>query len=173
MPMNRSSGADAVWGRVLGQGGAIIAIAVIVGLLVNQVHPGKLPLVGDWSPKAQLNTDSGINLEISLEDTEALFFAGIALLLDARPPDQYAAGHTQGALNLPWDAFETTFPQVMAGVPHDTSIVTYCDGETCGLSKDLAFALLQEGYFNVRVLVNGWTLWQQNYLPVATGGGNP
>jgi len=112
-------------------------------------------------------------LEIPLEEVEALFFARMALFLDARPPDQYAAGHIQGALSLPWDAFAETFPRVMASVPRETTIVTYCDGETCGLSKDLAFALLQEGYFNVRVLVNGWTLWQQNNMPVETGGDAP
>jgi rhodanese-related sulfurtransferase len=159
--------------RVLWQSGTIVLVAAVVGLLANQARPGRLALVADWSPKVQLKTDSGINLEMPLEDSEVLFFAGLALLLDARSPEQYTAGHIQGALNLPWDAFEAMFPQVMAGVPHDTTIVTYCDGETCGLSKDLAFALLQEGYFNVRVLVNGWTLWQQSNLPVETSGDRP
>jgi rhodanese-related sulfurtransferase len=158
------------WHEVVWQGGAILVLASVIALSVNQLRPERLPLVGDWSPKAQLTTDSGINLEIPLDEVEALFFARIALFLDARTPDQYTAGHIQGALNLPWDAFEATFPQVMAGVPRDTTIVTYCDGDTCGLSKDLALALLQEGYFNVRVLVNGWTLWQQSNLPVETSG---
>jgi rhodanese-related sulfurtransferase len=163
---NHRTGRQALW-----QSGAIVLVAVAVGLLANQVHPGRLPLVGDWSPKAQLTTDSGASLEISLEDTEALFFARTTLFLDARSPELYAAGHIQGAVNFPADAFEATFPQVMAGVPHDATLVTYCDGETCALSKDLALALLQQGYFNVRVLVNGWTLWQQSNLPVATRGG--
>ena len=161
------------WHEVIWQGGAILVLASLIALSVNQLRPGRLPLVADWSPKTQLTTDTGINLEIPLEEVEALFFARMALFLDARPPDQYAAGHIQGALSLPWDAFAETFPRVMASVPRETTIVTYCDGETCGLSKDLAFALLQEGYFNVRVLVNGWTLWQQNNMPVETGGDGP
>ena len=161
------------WHEVIWQGGAILVLASLIALSVNQLRPGRLPMVADWSPKAQLTTDTGINLEIPLEEVEALFFARMALFLDARPPDQYAAGHIQGALSLPWDAFAETFPRVMASVPRETTIVTYCDGETCGLSKDLAFALLQEGYFNVRVLVNGWTLWQQNNMPVETGGDGP
>jgi rhodanese-related sulfurtransferase len=161
------------WLEVMWQGGAILLLASVTALSVNQLRPGRLPLVADWSPKAQLTTDSGINLEIPLEEAEALFFARVALFVDARSPEQYTAGHIQGALNLPWDAFEAIFPQVMASVPHNTTIVTYCDGETCGLSKDLAFTLLQEGYFNVRVLVNGWTVWQQNNMPVETGGDGP
>jgi rhodanese-related sulfurtransferase len=156
-------------GQAIWQSGVIVLVAIAVGLLVNQVRPGRLALVGDWSPKAQLTTDSGINLEIPLEDAQALYFARMALFLDARSLELYAEGHIQRALNLPWDEFEKHFPQVMDGVPDDTTIVTYCDGETCALSKDLAFALLQKGYFNVRVLVNGWTLWQESGLPVATG----
>ena len=156
-------------GQAIWQSGVIVLVAIAVGLLVNQVRPGRLPLVADWSPKAQLTTDSGINLEIPLEDAQALHVARMALFLDARPLEQYSEGHIQRAVNLPWDEFEKHFPQVMDGVPDDTTIVTYCDGETCALSKDLAFALLQKGYFNARVLVNGWTLWQQSGLPVVTG----
>jgi rhodanese-related sulfurtransferase len=171
--MTMTHGNHRIGMQVIWQSGAIVLVGIAVGLLVNQLRPGRLSLVADWSPKAQLTTDVGINLEIPLEDAEALFFARMALFIDARSPEQYTAGHIQRAVNLPWDAFEATFPQVMAGVPHDTTIVTYCDGETCGLSKDLAFALLQEGYFNVRVLVNGWTRWQQNHLPVETSGDGP
>jgi rhodanese-related sulfurtransferase len=156
-------------GQAIWQSGVIVLVAIAVGLLVNQVRPGRLPLVADWSPKAQLTADSGINLEIPLEDAQALYFNRMALFLDARPLEQYSEGHIQRAVNLPWDEFEKHFPQVMDGVPDDTTIVTYCDGETCALSKDLAFALLQKGYFNARVLVNGWTLWQQSGLPVVTG----
>ena len=156
-------------GQVIWQSGVIVLVAIAVGLLVNQVRSGRLALVADWSPKAQLATDSGINLEIPLEDAQALAFPRMALFLDARSMEQYAEGHIQWAMNLPWDEFEKHFAQVMDGVPEDTTIVTYCDGETCSLSKDLAFALLQKGYFNVRVLVNGWTLWQQSGLPITAG----
>ena len=161
---NHRIGIQAIW-----QSGAIVLVAIAVGLLVNQTRSGRLALVADWSPKAQLATDSGINLEIPLEDAQALAFPRMALFLDARSPELYTEGHIQGALNLPWDEFEKHFAQVMDGVPEDTTIVTYCDGETCSLSKDLAFALLQKGYFNVRVLVNGWTLWQQSGLPITAG----
>jgi 3-mercaptopyruvate sulfurtransferase SseA len=34
-------------------------------------------------------------------------------------------------------------------------------------------ALLAKGYTNVRVLVNGWTLWQEKRLPVETNDDSP
>jgi len=51
------------------------------------------------------------------------------------------------------------------------TLVTYCDGEDCALSHDLAMFLKDLGYGDVRVLVNGWTVWQDAGLPVQKEGG--
>ena len=45
------------------------------------------------------------------------------------------------------------------------AIVTYCDGENCDLSHDPALFLKEMGFENVRVLVNGWTVWHEAGLP--------
>jgi 3-mercaptopyruvate sulfurtransferase SseA len=47
--------------------------------------------------------------------------------------------------------------------------VTYCDGETCSLSEDLAKELMAMGYKQVKVLLNGWTRWNEAGLPVEKG----
>jgi rhodanese-related sulfurtransferase len=145
---------------------AILVLACAIALSVNQFRPGGLPLEADWSPEAQLTLDSGDSLMISLEEAGMLFFDRSALFVDARSSDEYAEGHIEGAVNLPWDEFDQHFALVMADVSPVTPLVTYCDGEGCALSKELAMALLAKGYTNVRVLVNGWTLWQEKRLPV-------
>ncbi len=155
------------------QAAAILLISALFALFINGLRPGRIPWVADWSPQAQLSLDSGGSLEVSLEEAETLFFARAALFLDARSPKLYGEGHIEGAHNLPWEQFDEYFPEVMAGVSPDTPIVAYCDGEGCGLSKELATVLLGEGYSNVRVLVNGWTLWQENNLPSAAGFEEP
>jgi|WetSurMetagenome_2_1015567.scaffolds.fasta_scaffold86943_2 rhodanese-related sulfurtransferase len=152
--------------EVVWQGMAILLLASAIALFVNQLRLEGLPLVADWSPEAQLKLDSGDSLAISLDEVEALFISRSALFLDARSRDLFAEGHIQGAANLPWDEFDQSFALVMADIPQETPLVTYCDGESCGLSKDLAIALLEKGYTNVRVLVNGWTLWQEKNLPL-------
>jgi rhodanese-related sulfurtransferase len=141
----------------------------MLGLSVNQLRPGRLPLVANWSPEAQLTLESGDTLAISLEQAEELFVTQLAIFLDARSPEVYAEGHIQGAVSLPWEQFESRFGDTMADTPQDTMIITYCDGETCNLSKELALALIGKGYTNVRVLVNGWTLWEERNLPVESG----
>jgi rhodanese-related sulfurtransferase len=151
---------------VISQVTAILLIASLVALSVNHLRPGGIPLVADWSHEAQLKLDSGDSPAIALDEAEALFLARSALFLDARSPDLFAEGHIQGAVNLPWDEFEQQFAPVMVSVSQETPLVAYCDGESCGLSRDLAIALLENGYTHVRVLVNGWTLWQERGLPI-------
>jgi 3-mercaptopyruvate sulfurtransferase SseA len=47
-------------------------------------------------------------------------------------------------------------------------VITYCDGDSCNLSKDLALFMENLGFSKVLVLVNGWTLWQDAGLPIET-----
>lgn len=148
---------------------AIFLFSALLALLVNALRPDGLAWVGDWTPQAQLALNTGENLMISLPEAEAFYYAEAALMLDARSPEEYAAGHIAGARNLPWEQFDAHMNEVIQEVYREDLIITYCDGESCNLSQEVALALMDRGYTNVRVLVNGWTLWQANSLPVATG----
>ena len=171
--MNMSNKDSKVVLQAILQGVAILILACVTALSVNQLRPAGLPLVADWSPEARLTLDSGESLMISLEEAGMLFFDRSALFLDARSSEEYAEGHIEGAVNLPWDEFDDHFATVMADIPPQTPLITYCDGESCGLSKELAMALLAKGYNNVRVLVNGWTLWQEKRLPIEVNEDSP
>ena len=158
----RKSFVDAVW-----QSGAILALSFAVALAVNHFRGEGLPLVGDWSPKAQLSGLKGIEEPVvSLEEARALFLTQGAVFLDARSEEAFLAGHIKGALNLPSDSFEEFFERMAPEISPDTLIITYCDGEACTLSKELALNLSGKGYSHVRVLVNGWSLWRDAKLPV-------
>jgi rhodanese-related sulfurtransferase len=67
------------------------------------------------------------------------------------------------------ETFDRHFDQATADLSLDSLIITYCDGEHCTLSIKLAKNLKEMGYENVRILVNGWTLWKEQNLPVAEG----
>jgi rhodanese-related sulfurtransferase len=72
-------------------------------------------------------------------------------------------------LNLPWQSFEQYIERVWRELPDDAWIVTYCDGEDCSLSEDLAKELMAMGYEKVKVLLNGWTRWLEAGLPTEVG----
>ena len=85
--------------------------------------------------------------------------------MDARPQSQYLEGHIRGALNLPWQEVDQYFMELADRLSDSEMIITYCDGESCDLSHELALFLKEMDYDNVRLLVNGWTVWQQADLP--------
>ena len=88
------------------------------------------------------------------------------MFLDARPEEFYKKGHIQGALSLPWQMVDEKCMEIMDKIPPDCTIITYCDGPACDLSHLLAEFMKDMGFENVRVLVNGWTLWKQHKLPI-------
>jgi rhodanese-related sulfurtransferase len=158
-----------IWVRAAWQAAGIILVAAVVGLLLNQVRAGRVPLVVNWLPKARLTLESGENIAISLEKAHAAFLSKGGVFLDARSPEDYKRGHIQGARNLPWEAVDEYYDSVMADIGENSLIIVYCDGDACALSKDLAVELLFRGYGNVRVLVNGWSAWVKNRLPAVRG----
>jgi hypothetical protein len=65
--------------------------------------------------------------------------------------------------------FGQDFPSLREQLEGATTIVAYCDGEFCELSRELAAQLKGMGLQDVRVLKNGWTLWRDQGLPTAAG----
>ncbi len=152
--------------RAVRQSLGVLVLAVLIGLSGNALRHDGLPWIGDWSPPAQL-VRSGVpeGMIIALDEAAALFHAGGAVFIDARPEEAFRAGHIAGARNLPWQDFENRFSEAMSDLPPDSILITYCDGESCSLSKDLSLALLGKGYPFARILVNGWTVWKEAGLP--------
>jgi rhodanese-related sulfurtransferase len=152
----------------------VVLTAAALGLCCNQVRTTRLPLIGNWSPEAQLTTASGDSLAVALADAEGMYYAHSAVFLDARSPEVYDEGHIEGALNVPWenapwDDFDAKLASTLRDFSTETTFIAYCDGDGCSLSRELAMAMLERGYTEVRVLVNGWTLWQDKRLPVHRG----
>lgn len=108
---------------------------------------------------------------ISLDQAKQLFDRKGAVFVDARPRSQYEDGHISSALNLPWQDATNTFVDLVVKLEEKDTLITYCDGEDCALSHDLAIFLKEMGFADVRVLVNGWTIWQDAGLPTRKEGG--
>jgi rhodanese-related sulfurtransferase len=78
------------------------------------------------------------------------------LVVDVRDPEEYTAGHIQGALNIPLDHLATRLGEL----PHDREVVTYCNMHQKGLSRgERAAALLRERGYTARALDGGLPAW--------------
>lgn len=155
--------------RMLFQGFVILVLAAMLALTVNQFRGERLPWVGDFSASDGGDAAHDDGTTISLAEARTLFDADQVQFVDARSMDDFEAGHIRGALNLPWLEFDAHIEAVLPELRDDVTIVTYCDGEACHLSKDLARSLKDMGFVKVKVLVNGWSIWRDAGLPTAEG----
>jgi rhodanese-related sulfurtransferase len=110
-------------------------------------------------------------LEIDLATARVLFEAGAADFVDARPVDEYEAGHIEGAMHVTPEAIRSVPPP--DGVQFLTAerpVVVYCGGGDCHDSH-LVAQRLQElfGLTRTHVFTGGFPAWQSAGLPVGTG----
>ncbi|SLM32599.1 Rhodanese-like protein [Desulfamplus magnetovallimortis] len=143
----------------------IIVLSVFISLVFNFFRSAPLPIVGKWDVESRLTTDAGKSMVISFDDAVSLFEQNAAVFVDARNVDQYEYGHIKGAISLPWHDLQERFMDVLPEIDPDMPVVTYCDGESCSLSHDLALFFKDMG-FQVYVLVNGWSVWKAGSMPV-------
>jgi rhodanese-related sulfurtransferase len=142
----------------------IVGLGLGLGLAANQISPRGIPLV---APRKEIAKADEF---IPLDKAKQLWGLGTALFIDAREPADYAAGHIGNAFNLPAQSFAQHFGQLAPMLTTDSELVLYCDGKECDLSHRLADNLRQQGYTNLHILANGWTVWRQAGLPVTRGG---
>jgi rhodanese-related sulfurtransferase/predicted transcriptional regulator len=86
---------------------------------------------------------------------------GLVTVLDVRPPDEYAAGHIAGAMNVPLAKLERHFDQLKPR----KEVVAYCRGPHCILAFE-AVARLRSRGIKARRLKVGYPEWKATGLPV-------
>ena len=86
---------------------------------------------------------------------------GLVTVLDVRPPEEFAAGHVPGAVNIPVHELEKR----LAELPRRREVVAYCRGPYCLMSYD-AVVLLRKKGLKARRLKDGLPEWRLAGLPV-------
>ena len=86
---------------------------------------------------------------------------GLVTVLDVRPPEEYAAGHVPGAVNIPIHQLEKRLREL----PRRKEVIAYCRGPFCLMSYD-AVALLRKKGMKARRLRDGMPEWRVAGLPV-------
>ena len=116
---NRGSRKGAPWPIIIIASGVLIVLgALLWQVFVNTPRRGAaIPTLTDALdipyPEVQ---------RIGLQDAKAAYDQNQAVFVDVRTPDQYAAGHIPGAVNIPLADFENR----MNELDPNQWIITYC-----------------------------------------------
>jgi rhodanese-related sulfurtransferase/DNA-binding HxlR family transcriptional regulator len=101
---------------------------------------------------------------VGRSELAALLERGNVVVIDVRPPAEFAAGHIAGARSVPPDEVERHLQEL----PEDTEVVAYCRGPYCVYADDAVRVLTREGR-RARRLEDGFPEWRRAGLPVAAG----
>ncbi len=101
---------------------------------------------------------------LSREELVARMQDGLVTILDVRPPEEFAAGHVPGALNIT----VKELGERLGDIPAGQEVIAYCRGPYCVLSFE-AVALLRKRGFEARRLDDGYPEWKAAGLPVEAG----
>ncbi len=133
----------------------------VVGLLSALGHVGETYLA-EVERIVRLYLAEKDNLEpVPARELLARARRGLVTVLDVRPPEEYAAGHLPGAVNIPIHELEKRLKEL----PKRREIVAYCRGPYCLMSYD-AVALLRKKGIKARRLEAGLPEWRLAGLPV-------
>jgi rhodanese-related sulfurtransferase/DNA-binding transcriptional ArsR family regulator len=86
------------------------------------------------------------------------------VIVDTRPPGEYAAGHIAGAISVPVDDLSKRLKEL----PKGKEYVAYCRGPYC-VYADRAVEVLRANGRRARRLVQGFPEWRSAGLPVSEG----
>jgi rhodanese-related sulfurtransferase/DNA-binding MarR family transcriptional regulator len=98
---------------------------------------------------------------VGVEELLGRLARGDVTLLDARPEEEYRAGHIPGAISIPVEVLESRLREL----PTDREVVAYCRGPYC-LFADEAVSLLSARGYRARRLELGLPDWKAAGLPV-------
>ncbi len=115
--------------------GYLLVACFLAGVLFNHFRSEGIPLVAkaDYAifvPCPETVTEAAkVTLDQAGDDN--LAFPAGAVLVDARPPEAFAAGHLPGAVNLPYDELDGVDPEAVAALVAQVGsgqAIVYCDG---------------------------------------------
>ncbi|MEK9969249.1 MAG: rhodanese-like domain-containing protein [Ferrovibrio sp.] len=120
-----------------------------------------MPALADDAPTAITGTTT-VNAE---QVVDLVTKKSNLVILDNRKPEDYAAGHIEGAVRL-IDTDVNAESLAKAVKTKDTPVLFYCNGLKCGRAAKAAAVAVQQGYKEVYYYALGLDEWNKKGLPL-------
>jgi len=138
----------------------ILLAALVLGFSFNLANPNGIPIL----PKSMLIAPVA---GIDAADARRLQEAGLAVIVDARPPEIYSQEHIADAVNVPATLFEIVFKMKLARLlTPQTTVVVYGRNISKRYDELVAYQLLARDHEQVRILTEGMDSWKRQGFPV-------
>ena len=129
----------------------ITGISLVVGLLVNLVHPQAIPFVADEAYEILVPCPEPGGQVIGLDLNDAAIFTDAIFLVDARSRDDFDAWRFRQATNVPYDYLDPTPEETLHHLAKTIArsraerVVVYGDGEVPDTGEQLAKEISAHG----------------------------
>jgi len=145
---------------------ALGGCALLLGTLAQLAGPFRIPWVEDYSKRvAAMAFDAGLPV-VSASEARAILSRGEHLLLDARPVEEFSAGHIPGAIPFPNATREIVYNEMAALLDPAQPLIIYCSSLDCDEAILLAVFLRNQGSKNIVLFVNGFSGWKKEGFAV-------
>lgn len=137
----------------------LLLAAFVAGSLANRLSPRRIPWIGNWSGYVDARvTEAGLRV-VDHAQARRIVADGTSIVIDARAPDAFAAGHLPGAISLPVGEAAALLPAYAELLTPDMPVMVYCSGAECEESLDLGKILVDHGCTNVAIFTGGYAAW--------------
>lgn len=128
-------------------------------------------------PAAEVDLAS-LGRDVTLAEAHAVYTKearqGLAQFIDARPPEEYQAGHIAGSTNIVPNNFRNGTPQKVKNyLDPSQRIVVYCSGGDCDASHQVARFMSLAGFDRVHIFTEGFDAWQVAHSKDVQRGADP
>ena len=134
--------------RIVRQASALLALALLPGAAQALYMRERVP----WRRRPPAD-------EVAVTQTRV--WGREILWVDARPKEDFSAGHIPGAVPLSAEDWDEELPAMLNQWTPERKVVVYCSAKSCDASREIARRLRDEaGLKIVFVLRGGWEAWQ-------------
>jgi len=159
--------------KIIKEVSIITGLSIMAGFLINYFSPNGISYIGSWDTASGVITAKAKNDAVvrereimDVKTVKQIFDTGKAVFIDARPCKEYENGHIKGAISFPAAQFDERIEIFLSNYPPSISIVTYCSGRECRDSHELAQMLIDSGFSETRVFIDGYPTWKKEGYPI-------
>ena len=136
-----------------------VALSPMGALADQSAAPPAAAATAESVKVAQVSPDALLERQAKQDST--------VFLLDVRTPEEFAAGHIAGAVNIPYDQVAAHLQEI----PKDKEVVLYCkSGRRAGLAAE---SLAANGYTQLAHLEGDMQGWAAAGRPVVSSAPTP